>query len=322
MADVRDVIVDWVEQGHIRPDDVPRVFAATGITPDAEAWRHFLSRLLLWLGALLVGAGVIFFFAYNWQDLGRMQKFALLEGTFAIAAFMAWFRGPDHVAGQAALLLTTLLTGALLALVGQTYQTGADTYELFAMWAVLILPFVAVARMQALWLLLLTLINLALDMYFLTFRGLFGMVFTGHGLAWLLFALNVTAQLMWEYAARSRPWMQSRWAVRLIGVASGALATMLAVTAVLDLGGWWIANLAGYAAWVALVFYVYRWKLLDLFMLAGWVLSLIVFITAALGRLLLESGQADGFLLLGMMVIAMSAAGAWWLREIAAREDK
>ena len=48
--------------------------------------------------------------------------------------------------------LPSLFTGALLALVGQTYQTGADTYELFALWAFAITAWVAVARLPALWL--------------------------------------------------------------------------------------------------------------------------------------------------------------------------
>ena len=40
------------------------------------------------------------------------------------------------MAGKAVLTLLSLLVGALLALTGQIYQTGADTYELFAWWAV------------------------------------------------------------------------------------------------------------------------------------------------------------------------------------------
>ena len=51
-------------------------------------------------------------------------------------------RACNRPAGKAALLAAALLTGGLLALIGQTYQTGADTFELFATWAALILPWV------------------------------------------------------------------------------------------------------------------------------------------------------------------------------------
>src|SRR5690606_8361253 len=43
-------------------------------------------------------------------------------------------------------LLACVLLGALLALVGQTYQTGADPWQLFALWALLMLPWVAAGR--------------------------------------------------------------------------------------------------------------------------------------------------------------------------------
>ncbi len=48
--------------------------------------------------------------------------------------------GPECTPGKAALLLATLLLGVFLALFGQTYQTGADPWQLFANWALLILP--------------------------------------------------------------------------------------------------------------------------------------------------------------------------------------
>ncbi|MET0204922.1 MAG: DUF2157 domain-containing protein [Casimicrobiaceae bacterium] len=57
---------------------------------------------------------------------------------------LAVWRGLDTLPGKAA-LVAALLAGALLALVGQVYQTGADTFELFAAWAVAIV--VLVARM-------------------------------------------------------------------------------------------------------------------------------------------------------------------------------
>ncbi len=43
----------------------------------------------------------------------------------------------------------------LLAVYGQTYQTGADPYELFFGWAILIIGWVAISRFAPLWPLLL-----------------------------------------------------------------------------------------------------------------------------------------------------------------------
>ena len=55
-----------------------------------------------------------------------------------------------------------MATGAVLALVGQTYQTGADVWELFAAWAALMLPFAWLSRSTASWVLWLGVANLAL----------------------------------------------------------------------------------------------------------------------------------------------------------------
>ena len=44
-----------------------------------------------------------------------------------------------------------MLVGGLLALIGQTYQTGADPWQLFALWALLALPWCLGARSDMLW---------------------------------------------------------------------------------------------------------------------------------------------------------------------------
>lgn len=323
MASPRDIVIDWAEEGRIAPHDLSRALAAAGATPDASQWRRFLATLLLSLGALLVAAGVIFFFAYNWTALGRFAKFALLEGALVAAAGAAWYFAASRIAGQAALLLAALLTGALLALVGQTYQTGADTYQLFATWAVLVLPWVLVSRAPALWLLGLALINLTIGAYFDTFRGVFGFVFAGDALAWTLFVLNGAALVAWEYVGRRGvTWMQGRWAPRILATATGITITTLGLSAILDRSAVELLRLLFYLAWLGAMYAYYRRTRVDLFALAGGVLSVIVVTTALLGRLVLEIEDAGGFLLIGLVVIAMSAAGAWWLREIAAEDDR
>ena len=77
-----------------------------------------------------------------------------------------WRLGPERATGKAALLVAAILLGVLLALFGQTYQTGADTWELFATWAALITPWVIVGRFAGLWMLWLALLNVAIVLYF------------------------------------------------------------------------------------------------------------------------------------------------------------
>ena len=298
-------------------DKIAAALALSDATPDASQWRRFVSALLLWLGVLLIAAGVIFFFAYNWQALGRFAKFGLVESLLAVSIVAAWLAGPDKAAGKALLLLASLLTGALLALIGQTYQTGADTFELFAWWAVLILPWTVVARTPALWMLWVALLNLAVTFYFQAFLGFFPEI----SVVWSLFTLNTIALIVWEAAARrGYDWMQERWPARLLAIASGTVVTILAVWGVVDSREAGSLPMPLYFAWLAGAYFYYRRHSRDLFVLAGGVLSVIVFVATVLSNNMLRHGDAGSFLIIGVVVIAMSAAGAWWLKGIASEE--
>jgi uncharacterized membrane protein len=318
----RGVVTDWVEQGRLAPEALPEALRIAGITPDVAAWRRFIAGLLLSLGTLLVASGVIFFFAYNWQDLGRFGKFALAEVLLVAAAGAAWHQGTRSATGQAALLLATLLTGSLLALIGQTYQTGADPWQLFAWWAALIVAWVVVARTAVLWLLLVALVNLAVILYFQTFPGLFGLASAGESTGWGAFAVNAVALLVWEaFAQRGTPWMQRRWAARLLALPVGAAITALIAVAVLDDGESDVPRWVVYAVWLAAMYGYYRRSHPDVFMLASVVFSAIVVSTAVLARLLPVEGSSVSLLTIGLVIIALSATGARWLARVAVEGD-
>ena len=85
MKSRRSHVIDWADSGAIRPENLARAMAVAGVTPDAARWQRFVSALLLWLGALLFAAGVIFFFAYNWDALGRFSQFGVVEVLLAAA---------------------------------------------------------------------------------------------------------------------------------------------------------------------------------------------------------------------------------------------
>ncbi|MEQ1516667.1 MAG: DUF2157 domain-containing protein [Usitatibacteraceae bacterium] len=157
-------------QHHFSAAQISQALSLTGNRPDANAWRQFAITLLRAAGIGGIGAGIIFFVAANWQDYGVMGRFLLLQiGIAAMVAIALW--KPPHAEtekyalGAPALLLATLLTGGLLALFGQTYQTGADVYELFFLWALLTLPFAVAAMSGALWALWWVVLNIALMLY-------------------------------------------------------------------------------------------------------------------------------------------------------------
>ena len=323
MSGPRTEILEWAEQGRLAPDALPAALRVAAVTPAPDDWKKFLDQLTLWLGTVFCAAAVIFFFAYNWNEMGRFAKFGLVEGLIAAGLLLCWRLGLERMAGKAALLLATLLTGALLALAGQIYQTGADTHELFAAWAVLVFAWVAISRFDAMWLVWVGLLNLAGIFYFQTFGGVFGWFFDIEGKLWTLFVLNTTALCLWEGAAQAGvAWLRARWAVRIVATASGSLITVLMVWAILDFhrASHGLAMLV-YAAWMAAAYFYYRHRLPDVFVLAGGVLSVIVVTAAFLSKHLLEHANAAGLLFIGMVIIGLSAAGGFWLKSVSTGEQ-
>jgi uncharacterized membrane protein len=312
----RALVLEWTDRGAIPQERLGDALAIAGVRPDREAWRMFLDRLLLWCGTLFLGAGAIFLIAANWGRLGAFAQFAAVETAVLGAAIAACVLGVDRTAGKALLLLATLLLGGLLALVGQTYQTGADSWQLFAAWAALALPWAIVARFPAFWVLWILLLNLGVGLYVyeLPVRG--SIVLTTEQQVWTLFGVNTLAWLVWELLVHTRGWRDERWAVRVLAVASGGLITGLAVVAVFSDES--VLPFVVYGAWLAALYFVYRRRLFDLFMVAGACLSVIVFAATALGALLLDSLEGIGFLLIAAAVIGLSAGAARWIRHMAA----
>ncbi len=100
------------------------------------------------MAAALSGMGVILWVAANWADWGRPARFGVLQAFVALSLVGAWALAAARVPLA---LLGFLGIGGLLAYFGQTYQTGADPWQLFALWAALGLPLCVATRHDTLW---------------------------------------------------------------------------------------------------------------------------------------------------------------------------
>lgn len=318
MNTVREKIIDWVEKEYIKNESIPEVLRFSRITPERAEWYHFLDRLALWGGVIFCALGVIFFFAYNWNAMGRLVKFGLVELFIILSLFFYGWKPLSKGAYKAILMLLSLLIGALLALVGQTYQTGADPYQLFLAWSVLIIPWVMMSRLSVMWLLFILLMNTAGFLYFKELGGrLFGRELDAIQFSWAMLVGNGFAWLIWEYYSviRQVEWLQERWPIRLLAISIGITITLLAVVAVLE-HVIHIKTIMAYLSWLMMVYAFYRQVYIDLFMLTGWVLSIIIFVTVVLCRALDFSHNFEFFSLLfvALIVLVMTAIGVKWLK--------
>ncbi|MEI6714402.1 MAG: DUF2157 domain-containing protein [Verrucomicrobiota bacterium] len=311
----RAQILNWFEEHLIPKNKLRSALNIAAVLPTSTTWQYFLDRLLLFMGVGALATGIIFFFAFNWQDLDRFAKFALAEAPILVALIFVWRVGVDTIVGKATLLFASLLAGALLALIGQTYQTGADTFELFIAWAAVILPWTLIARFPTLWLLWLLLLNIASSLYFTTLAR--GASTVSQKPVWVAFAINTTALLVWELLAATRlRWLNERWAVRLIATASGGLATILCLGDIFDWSKHSHLGAPSAILWILLVLRLYRRLIRDIYILAIAIFSSITIVTAWIGQMS-NIGDSGIFLLLGQFVICMSAAGGAWLKQVA-----
>jgi uncharacterized membrane protein len=314
-----------VEAGMVSPEAVEAALGWLGLRPDVAAWRRFADRMLLLLGTALLLAGVVFFFAYNWDDLGRLAKLGLVGGLFGTLVAGAWWKGIDTRTGEALLVGAAVLTGVWLGVFGQLYQTGADAWSLFALWAVLIVGWVGTARSPALWLLWLVLLQVSLglwwDQRFVLLEA------PGAALYLLLFAVNAGALAGWEAGQlRGVAWMQGRWMPRLLALVALGIIVQPVFELIFDQGQafggrrlWLWPGTGLYAAGVALSLWCYRQRPRDVLVLAMVLLSVILVVGALLMRA--ADGAFTGFLLAGLVVVGLGAAAARWLIHLANAPD-
>jgi uncharacterized membrane protein len=310
------------QAGILSPDELEQARRIAGSIPAPAAWSRFLNGLLLFLGSLLLAAGVIFFFAYNWAAMPRLLKFGLIQAALLTAILTVSYQGFEKLGGKAALLVASLLTGALLALYGQSYQTGADSYELFFGWSCLIAGWVCIGNFAPLWLLLLLLLETAVFLYWSQVVETSWFIYRSPLVYEIVFGMNAAALALWEFfSSRGVAWLSGRWIPRTI-LSSGLLFLVMPIT-ILIVDGHAYAGERLHAALLpliyfgttALVLWIYRLKIFDLYMIAATLLSLIVLASVFFGKAI--GSDYSGFLLLSMIIVAMSGGAAYWLRTLA-----
>jgi len=128
-------------------------------------WYFFLNYFSLSIGLGFLATGILFFFAYNWQDLHKFIKLGILEFlvVVTISAGLYWHKKP--ILSNILITVATLLTGVLFAVFGQIYQTGANAYDFFKGWTFAVSLWVLVSNFEPLWLLFIALINITYFMF-------------------------------------------------------------------------------------------------------------------------------------------------------------
>ena len=132
---------------------------------DKVSWYKFLQILFISLGVSFLVAGLIFFFAYNWDELNKFVKLGLIQFLIILTIGLAYFLKISENLKNIVLTGAALLVGVLFAVFGQIYQTGANAYDFFLIWTICISIWAIVSNFYPLWLIFMILINTTFILY-------------------------------------------------------------------------------------------------------------------------------------------------------------
>ena len=348
MSHARRTIEQLLQQDILPLKNAEAAATHLEVYPSKRTWLDFFNKALLIIGAVALVLSLVFFIAYNWQNLGKIGKFALVEGALAItiALYVSLsFRRQFQLIRQLLLLIASIITGSLLALFGQIYQTGADTWQLFFAWAILITPWVVIARFPALWLLWLGLINAFLLLYLdvanlqfikyslqnisqVAILALFNFIAfyswligfdnkTSSSIPYLFHRINVKKSTAQINSAQTNSSLH--WSTYVVGFLSTFFMTYLAIVTVFDNGNIWATLIATivWLGWCGFMLWQFYQRRLDLLMLTYLSFSIITVVMFWVGKWLLDDFEGGGFLILALLLIGMSSAAVVWLRKVA-----
>lgn len=285
---------------------------------EPAALARWLPRGLAVLAAALLGFGLVMWIAANWETLGRFGRFALLMAFIGVMGAGAALRP----AARAPLALLAMLgIGALFAYFGQTYQTGADPWQLFALWAVLALPLCLGARSDVLWAPWALVVVTGISLWTHAHLGHRWRVqpedLRTHALAWLLAVLLVG----WLSRPMQRFTGAGLWSLRTAATLAVVMTTATA------LGGLFHDTVAPHYALGLLVMAGAAGLLclrvaFDVFVLSAVALGLNSLLVSGLSRLLFDDHRGDpigSLLLIGLVAAGLLAASVSAILKLSKR---
>lgn len=273
---------------------------------DGSQWRRFLNLLLPALGVSFMVSGILFFFAYNWTDLNKFAKLgmieALLVGAVALVLFTRW----NLPIKQIILTGASFLVGALFAVYGQIYQTGANAYDFFLGWTLFVTLWAIASGYPPLWLVWIGLVNITIYLYGkqtdIVDEGMRVLLNNSHTLICAL-AVIVAEALYASGRMRKR----TVWFVNAVALAALACATANAINSILTSYEQGAVTLP-----IALVLFAaglcFGFRKRQLFYISTIPFCALLMLEALLLQVLEKSINAGVILLLGLVLIAGTTA--------------
>ena len=247
----------------------------------------WISRILMIVGAALTLTGIIYFFSFNWVKLTPSTKFSLIK-TAMYSCLVLANRNVNPNIQKIALLSASVFVGIFMAVFGQVYQTGANTYELFLSWSVLIFVWTFISQIAVQWLFWLIITNISLILWWLQ-SGYAGKMY------WLIYTylilFNGFFLALREFLVHKKycEFLKPQWVREFI---FAPVSLMMSIPIISWIVYWdkatvscmtsGVVGLFGYA----IIYYVYRYKLYDKMALSSIVLSSCIILDSFIYKLI------------------------------------
>jgi uncharacterized membrane protein len=106
--------------------------------------KKSMTQTLAVLGSILIGVGVILFFAANWEAMSRAAKVLVVVLSFTLAYcsgyYLAYVRKDYTRLGQALIFLGSILYGSAIWLIAQIFHLEAEAGLGFFLWYLGVIP--------------------------------------------------------------------------------------------------------------------------------------------------------------------------------------
>lgn len=314
---LRLVLFEWAAARGLEAAASRRLQQLAGFGAEPEGLRTNLARGFAVLAAALAGFALVMWVAANWATFGRVGRFALVQTAVAVLGLGAWAwpaaRAPLGLAGLFAI-------GALFALFGQTYQTGADPWQLFALWALLAVPLCLGVRSDVVWTPWVVIAMAGVSLWASAhtgqrvWRGVDGAGATVHLAAWAMSLLLVLlAGPPWRGRTGAGVWaLRTAITLAAFGITLSALIGLFGddIDLLYPLG----VLLAGGAVWG-----LSQRAAFDVYALSAVVLAFDALLVCGLGRLLFDGAGAEPIgasLLLSVVAAALLALSVRWVMRV------
>lgn len=273
---------------------------------DGSQWRRFLNLLLPALGVSFMVSGILFFFAYNWTDLNKFAKLGMIEALLVEAVALVLFTRWNLPIKQIILTGASFLVGALFAVYGQIYQTGANAYDFFLGWTLFVTLWAIASGYPPLWLVWIGLVNITIYLYGkqtdIVDEGMRVLLNNSHT---LICALAVIVAEALHASGRMRK--RTVWFINTVALAALACATANAINSILISYEQGAVTLP-----IALVLFAaglcFGFRKRQLFYISTIPFCALLMLEALLLQVLEKSINAGVILLLGLVLIAGTTA--------------